>query len=39
MPKTKEVQHYDGRASSSGSQQAVAVKMEEFTERVDHDTA
>ena len=39
MPKTKEVQHNDGRASSSGSQQAVAVKMEELTVRVNHDTA
>ncbi len=33
------VQHYDGRASSSGSQQAVATKMEALTVRVDHDTA
>ena len=42
FPKTKEmpaVQHYDGRASSSGDQQATVMKIEKMTHRVDPDTA
>jgi hypothetical protein len=42
FPKAKEVpavQHFDGRASSSGEQRTTDMKMEQITHRVDPSTA